>query len=53
MVFQNTHCIRIYTVKNNILSYFRFRKHTPELDLAAQEKYRKTSELLELKLTIC
>ncbi len=46
MVFQNYALYPHFTVKNNILSYFRFRKHTPELDLAAQEKYRKTSELL-------
>lgn len=46
MVFQNYALYPHFTVKNNILSYFRFHKHTPELDLKAQEKYRKTSELL-------
>ena len=46
MVFQNYALYPHFTAKNNILSYFRFQKHTPELDLAAQEKYRQTSELL-------
>ena len=46
MVFQNYALYPHFTVKNNILSYFRFQKQTPELDHKAQEKYRKTSELL-------
>ncbi|GAK55719.1 transporter [Candidatus Vecturithrix granuli] len=46
MVFQNYALYPHFTAKNNILSYFRFQKHTPELDLVAQEKYQKTSELL-------
>lgn len=46
MVFQNYALYPHFTAKNNILSYFRFQKHTPELDQKAQEKYRKTSELL-------
>ncbi|MEE4312252.1 MAG: ATP-binding cassette domain-containing protein, partial [candidate division KSB1 bacterium] len=46
MVFQNYALYPHFTAKNNILSYFRFQKQTPELDHLAQEKYRKTSELL-------
>lgn len=46
MVFQNYALYPHFTVKNNILSYFRFHKHTPELDQQAREKYQKTSELL-------
>lgn len=46
MVFQNYALYPHFTSKTNILSYFVFKKRTPELDKIAKEKYRKTSELL-------
>ena len=46
MVFQNYALYPHLTSRNNVLSYFLFRKHTPELDEVAMAKYRKTSELL-------
>ena len=50
MVFQNYALYPHFTAKGNILSYFRFKKHTPALDAAAQERYRKTSELLGVEI---
>ncbi|MBD3306091.1 ATP-binding cassette domain-containing protein [candidate division KSB3 bacterium] len=46
MIFQNYALYPHFTSRKNVLSYFLFRKSTPELDAMAQEKYRKTSELL-------
>lgn len=46
MVFQNYALYPHFTSKSNILSYFLFKKKTPELDRIAREKYRKTSELM-------
>ena len=34
-----------------MLSYFLFRKKTPELDALAREKYQRTSELMGVELT--
>ncbi len=50
MVFQNYALYPHFTSKENILSYFFFRKRTPELDEIAGEKYRKTSELLGIDI---
>ncbi|MBN1700041.1 MAG: ABC transporter ATP-binding protein [Spirochaetales bacterium] len=46
MVFQNYALYPDFTAKTNVLSYFLFKKKTPGLDQLAQEKFRKTSELL-------
>lgn len=46
MVFQNYALYPHFTSKSNILSYFIFKKKTPELDRIAREKYRRTSELM-------
>jgi ABC-type sugar transport system ATPase subunit len=46
IVFQNYALYPHFTSKKNILSYFLFKKKTPELDELANEKYRKTSELM-------
>ncbi|MBN2531377.1 MAG: ABC transporter ATP-binding protein [Spirochaetales bacterium] len=46
MVFQNYALYPHFTAKANVLSFFLFKKKTPELDELAQEKFRKTSELL-------
>jgi multiple sugar transport system ATP-binding protein len=46
MVFQNYALYPHFTSKQNVLAYFFFRKKTPELDAAAKEKFKKTSELM-------
>ena len=46
MVFQDYALYPHFTSRKNVLSYFFFKKSTPELDAMAREKYRKTSELL-------
>ncbi len=38
------------TSRTNVLSYFLFRKKTPEMDALAREKYRRTSELMGVEL---
>lgn len=38
------------TSKTNILSYFLFKKKTPQLDAEAQAKYKRTSELLGVEI---
>ena len=50
MVFQNYALYPHLTSRTNVLSYFLFRKKTPELDALAQEKYRRTSELMGVEL---
>lgn len=46
MIFQSYALYPHLTSKTNILSYFLFRKKTPELDRLAKAKYQRTSELL-------
>jgi ABC-type sugar transport system ATPase subunit len=46
MVFQNYALYPHFTSKKNILSYFQFKKRTPELDQLEKTKYMQTSELL-------
>ena len=50
MVFQNYALYPHFTSRTNVLSYFLFRKKTPELDALAQAKYRRTSELMGVEL---
>ena len=50
MVFQNYALYPHLTSRTNVLSYFLFRKKTPELGALAQEKYRRTSELMGVEL---
>jgi ABC-type sugar transport system ATPase subunit len=50
MLFQGYALYPHLTVKTNILSYFFFRKRTPELDAQAQAKYKRTSELLGVEI---
>ena len=45
MVFQN-YALYPFTSRRNILSYFMFKKRTPQLDAIAEEKYRRTCDLL-------
>jgi ABC-type sugar transport system ATPase subunit len=50
MVFQNYALYPHYTARTNILSYFQFRKKTPELNALAKAKYQRTSELMGVEL---
>jgi ABC-type sugar transport system ATPase subunit len=50
MVFQSYALYPNFSSKQNILSYFLFRKKTPELDQQAQEKYERTSQLMGVEL---
>jgi ABC-type sugar transport system ATPase subunit len=50
MVFQNYALYPHFTSRTNILSYFLFRKKTPQLNALAAEKYRRTSELMGVEL---
>ena len=50
MVFQNYALYPHFSAKQNILSYFFFRKKTPELDALAKAKYQRTSELMGVEL---
>jgi multiple sugar transport system ATP-binding protein len=50
MVFQSYALYPHLTSKTNLLSYFLFRRKTPELDALAQAKYRRTSELMGVEL---
>jgi ABC-type sugar transport system ATPase subunit len=46
MVFQSYALYPHFTARQNILTYYLFRKKTPELDQEAQEKFQRTSELM-------
>ena len=46
MIFQNYALYPHLSSKMNILSYFYFRKKTPQLDAEAKAKYKRTSELM-------
>jgi ABC-type sugar transport systems, ATPase components len=50
MVFQDYALYPNYSSRENVLSYFLFRKKTPELDAEAQAKYRRTAELMGVEL---
>jgi len=50
MVFQNYALYPHLDAKANVLSYFMFRKRTPELDALAKAKYQRTSELMGVEL---
>jgi len=51
MVFQNYALYPHLTSRRNVLSYFMFRKKTPELDAAAAARYQRTAELMGVELT--
>ena len=51
MVFQNYALYPHFESRTNVLSYFLFRKKTPELSALAREKYQRTSELMGVELT--
>src|SRR5690349_5498544 len=50
MVFQNYALYPHMTSRTNVLSYFLFRKKTPEMDALARAKYERTSELMGVEL---
>src|SRR5439155_174887 len=50
MVFQNYALYPHLNSRTNVLSYFLFRKKTPELDAMAKAKYQRTSELMGVEL---
>ena len=50
MLFQSYALYPHMTAKTNILSYFLFRKKTPELNAEAKAKYKRTSELLGVEI---
>lgn len=50
MLFQGYALYPHLNVKTNILSYFFFRKRTPELNAQAQAKYKRTAELLGVEI---
>jgi ABC-type sugar transport system ATPase subunit len=50
MVFQNYALYPHLDAKANVLSYFLFRRRTPELDALAKAKYQRTSELMGVEL---
>jgi ABC-type sugar transport system ATPase subunit len=51
MVFQNYALYPHLNSKTNVLSYFLFKKKTPELDAIAKTKYQRTSDLMGVELT--
>ena len=50
MVFQNYALYPHMDSRANVLSYFLFRKKTPEMDAVKAAKYRRTSELMGVDL---
>jgi ABC-type sugar transport system ATPase subunit len=50
MVFQNYALYPHFTARTNVLSYFLFRRKTPELNALARAKYQRTSELMGVEL---
>src|SRR5215468_809750 len=50
MVFQNYALYPHLDSRTNVLSYFHFKKKTPELSAMAAAKYRRTSELMGVEL---
>src|SRR5262245_45809723 len=50
MVFQNYALYPHFSSRTNVLSYFLFRKKTPEMTALAKAKYQRTSELMGVEL---
>jgi multiple sugar transport system ATP-binding protein len=51
MVFQNYALYPHLSSRTNVMSYFHFRKKTPELTAMAAAKYQRTSELMGVELS--
>ena len=50
MVFQSYALYPHLSSRTNVLSYFLFRRKTPELDALARARYQRTSELMGVEL---
>ena len=50
MVFQNYALFPHFSSKQNVISYYFFRKKTTEINREAEEKLKKTSEMLGVEL---
>ncbi len=50
MVFQNYALYPNFSSRQNILSYFIFKKKTRELDIEADKKFKRTSELMGVEI---
>jgi ABC-type sugar transport system ATPase subunit len=50
MLFQGYALYPHFTVRENITSYFRFRRRTPALQRLEAEKFQRTSELLDVEI---
>lgn len=50
MVFQNYALYPNFSSKENILSYFKFREKTPEMEQEAEEKFQRTSDLMGVEI---
>jgi len=50
MVFQNYALYPHFKSRTNVLSYFFFRRKTPELEALARAKFQRTSELMGVEL---
>ncbi len=50
-IFQNYALYPHFTVRENITSFFRFRRQTPELDSRREQCLRRTSELLDVDIS--
>jgi multiple sugar transport system ATP-binding protein len=50
IVFQDYALYPHYTSKKNIISYYLFKKKTPEIMHIAEEKLKETSRLMEVKI---
>jgi multiple sugar transport system ATP-binding protein len=50
MVFQNYALYPHFSSRTNVLSYFLFRKKTPELNAIARAEFQRTSELMGVEL---
>ena len=51
MVFQNYSLYPNMTSKDNVRSFFRFRKRTPQLEALEEEKLQRTCDLMGVELT--
>ena len=51
MIFQSYALYPHMTSRTNVLSYFLFRKKTPQLSALQREKYQRTSELMGVELS--
>ena len=51
MLFQSYALYPHFTSRENITSYFMFKKRSPQLDQEKEQKFRRTSELLDVDIS--